>query len=113
MKSLFFFFLATSLSITLFATEPLTGVHSVADFEKLYKDKIFPFDKISDTTFQRLKSGISFDDEKRFRGFLFLGSLRKELTFEEYQKFNELISGEKMDYSEDDKVEYEIRRNRK
>ena len=113
MKKLAFFFIAIVFSVFLFATEPLGGVHSVADFEKLYTEKIYPFDKISDTTFQRLKSGISFDDEKRFRGFIFIGGLRKELTFEEYQKFNELISGEKMIYSEDDKVQYEIRRNRK
>lgn len=95
------------------AEPPVKGVHSVADFEKLYKDKVFPFDKISDTTFQRLKSGIAFDDMMRFRGFLFIGGLRKELTFDEYQRFNELIIGEKTEYTEEDRLEYEIRRNRK
>ncbi len=56
------------------------GVHSVSEFEQLYKNKIEPFNKISDTTFQRLKSGIAFDENKTFRGFDFIGGLRKELT---------------------------------
>lgn len=102
--------LATAI---LFATKPKTGVHSVSEFEKLYQSKEFPFNKISDTTFQRLKSGIAFDDKGQFRGFLFIGGLRKELTYEEYIKFNELISGFQQDTSEEDKKEYERRRNLK
>ena len=93
-----------------YAEEPKEGIRSVAEFEKAYKAKVYPFDKISDTTFLRLKNGISFDNEGRFRGFLFIGGLRKELTFEEYIKFKEIISGTTEVYTEEDKLEYERRR---
>lgn len=113
MKKPVLFIIVVFMSIALFSKPPVKGVHSIADFEKLYTDKVFPFNKISDTTFQRLKSGIAFDDKKNLRGFLFVGGLRKELSYEEYQKFNELITGEKVIFTDEDKAEYERRRNRK
>ena len=88
------------------------GVHSVAAFEALYKKKVAPFNKISDTTFQRLKTGIFFDENGTFRGFEYIGGLRKELTYEEYLIFNGLILGYKQEYNENDKEQYDKRRNR-
>lgn len=102
-------FMAVCFTVN-YAETPKDGIHSVAEFEKTYKAKVYPFDKISDTTFLRLKNGISFDNEGRFRGFLFIGGLRKELTFEEYIKFKEIISGTTEAYTEEDKLEYEGRR---
>lgn len=98
------------VGVVVFAKPSKKGVHSIAAFEQLYKYKVPPFNKISDTTFQRLKSGIAFDDEGNFRGFMFIGGVRKELTFEEYQQFNELVIGQKIPYTEEDKIEYDKRR---
>ena len=68
-------------------------VHSVNDFEQLYFSKVFPFNKISDTTFQRLKSTIVFDELNQFRGFNYVGGLKKELSKKEYEKFYTLMVG--------------------
>ncbi|MFN8282978.1 MAG: hypothetical protein U0U67_07165 [Chitinophagales bacterium] len=87
-------------------------VHSVADFEKLYNDKTYPFNKLSDTTFQRLKSTIQFDEIGNFRGFSYVSGLWKELTYEEYLVFNYLILGIKDGIRQEDKTDYETRRNR-
>lgn len=112
MKKSILFLSAILIIAFLKANEPKkNGVHSVAEFEKLYQSKEFPCNKISDTTFLRLKNGIAFDNEGRFRGFSFIGGLRKELTFEEYNTFFELISGSKMEYEEGAKEEYERRKN--
>lgn len=87
-------------------------VHSVADFEKLYNDKAYPFNKLSDTTFQRLKTTIVFDEIGNFRGFNYVSGLWKELTYEEYLVFNQLILGSKEVATPEDKADYEKRRNR-
>ena len=98
------------VGIVLYSKPSKKCVHSIAAFEQLYKNKVAPFNKISDTAFLRLKSRISFDDDDNFRGFMFIGGVRKELTFEEYQLFNELIIGQKSPYTEQDKIEYDKRR---
>ena len=81
------------------------GIHSVADFEQLYKSKVPPFDKISDTTFTRLKNGIFINEKGDFRGFLFIGGLRNELTYKEYLKFEELVAGIKAKYNKSEEEE--------
>lgn len=87
-------------------------VHSIADFEKLYNDKAYPFNKLSDTTFQRLKTTIQFDEIGNFRGFSYVSGLWKELTYEEYLVFNQLIIGVKETATPEAKAQYDARRNR-
>ena len=87
-------------------------VHSVADFEKLYNDKMYTFNKLSDSTFQRLKSTIQFDEVGNFRGFNYVSGLWKELTYEEYLVCNQLIVGIKEEPTTEAKADYEARRNR-
>lgn len=110
MKKYTLFLLMLIVGIVLYSKPSKKGVHSIAAFEQLYKNRVPPFNKISDTTFLRLKSGIAFDAEGNFRGFMFIGGVRKELTFEEYQQLKELIIGQKSPYTEQDKIEYDKRR---
>lgn len=95
-----------------FAGDDHSIIKSAEDFEKKYTNKVFPFNKLSDSTFQSLKTNIVFDDEKRFRGFNYMSGLRKELTYEEYLEFNKHF-GIQQKYDEEDKADYNERRNRK
>jgi len=87
-------------------------IHSVKDFEKLYKKKVYPFNKLSDTTFYSLKSNMVFDEQDRFRGFNYISGLWKELTYEENLEFDRYF-GVPPVYNEEEKARYEILRNRK
>lgn len=109
MKNIIFAF---TLFIGLVAFSKPKMVHSVSDFEKLYNDKAYPFNKLSDTTFQRLKTTIQFDQIGNFRGFNYVSGLWKELTYEEYLVFNQLIVGIKEKPTPEAKADYEARRNR-
>lgn len=97
---------------SLMAKPRLQIIHSVDDFVKLYEMKTFPFNKLSDTTFQRLKTTMVFDEQKNFRGFNYVSGLWAELTYEEYQKFNKYFTGAKITYNKEEKAAYEKRRNR-
>jgi hypothetical protein len=110
MKTMLSLFLMLSEAV-LFAGDDHSIIKSAEDFEKKYSDKVFPFNKLSDTTFQRLKTTIVFNEENRFRGFNYVSGLRKNLTYEEYIEFNSHF-GVKQVYDEEDKTDYNERRNR-
>lgn len=100
-----------ALCFMLFAETKITVIHSVEDFNTLYQQKVFPFNKLSDTTFQRLKTTMVFDEEKNFRGFNYVSGLWKELTYEEYLEFDKWF-GITEEPNENAKADYEKRKNR-
>lgn len=76
------------------------AITSPEQFQKFRTDNVYPFNKLTETTFQTLLHSMNFNVTGNFFSFSNTGNLHNELTEkQDILKFYELVYGEKRDIS--------------
>ncbi len=77
---------------------PITlGIHSIADFQDLVDDNIYPINKLSPEILEQFKDGLLFDAGGKILS-VYYGNIENILSEQEWDTFWEMIFGEKVQF---------------